>query len=123
MSSANPSKSSSSRKRKTRTPQDPIPGDANPPPTTFRIDPTCQRLIALARLGHWHAQRTGRGLHRSVPYRWHQRGIKDRDGCIHRLPTVRLGGIAYTSEEAIAWWTTALSSKAAPEGAPGAGRG
>jgi hypothetical protein len=29
---------------------------------------------------------------------------------IHRQPTARLGRIAHTVEEAIAWWTPALSS-------------
>lgn len=56
--------------------------------------------------------KTFRPLHQSEgrwhigdPYRWAQIGVEGI-----RLPTVRLGGMRYTSEEAIAWWTAALSS-------------
>jgi hypothetical protein len=73
--------------------------------TIYRIDPLRDRLRSLRKLGAWHKERTGEDLHRSVPYRWAQVGIGGL-----RLPTVRIGGVRYTSEEAIAWWTAAISS-------------
>lgn len=78
------------------------------PPTDYSIDATRDRLIALAKVGSWYEQRTGRKLHRTVPYSWRHRGVQAADGTLIRLPTVRLGGIRYTSEEAIAWWAAAI---------------
>ena len=78
------------------------------PPSDYSIDATRDRLIALARVSSWYEQRTGRKLHRTVPYRWRHRGVQTADGTLIRLPTVRLGGMRYTSEEAIAWWTAAI---------------
>lgn len=83
----------------------------HPPSPTYLIDPTRECLIALASLGAWYEKRTGRKLHRTVPYGWRHRGVKRADGTIVRLPTVRLGGTYFTSEQAIAWWTAALASK------------
>jgi hypothetical protein len=73
----------------------------------YRIDPARERLIALRRVVRWYTDRTGESLHRSVPYRWAQHGVAGV-----RLPTVRLGGARYTSQEAIAWWTAALNGEA-----------
>ena len=75
--------------------------------TSYRVDPLRDRLLSLRRLGEWHKERTGEPLHRSVPYRWAQIGV----GGI-RLPTVRIGGVRYTSEEAIAWWSAAIDGGA-----------
>ncbi|MBP8300247.1 MAG: DUF1580 domain-containing protein [Planctomycetes bacterium] len=79
----------------------------SPETPTYRVDPLRDRLLPLRKLGSWHKDRTGESLHRSVPYRWAQIGV----GGI-RLPTVRLGGTRYTSEEAIAWWTAAINGGA-----------
>lgn len=78
-----------------------------PETPTYRVDLLRDRLLALRSLCTWHKGRTGESLHRSVPYRWAQIGV----GGI-RLPTVRLGGTRYTSEEAIAWWTAAINGGA-----------
>lgn len=72
------------------------------------IDPAREQLLAVAKLCAWHEQRTGKRPHRSVPYRWCREGI---NGIC--LPTVQLGGVRYTSEEAIAWWTRQLGARAA----------
>ncbi len=92
-------------------------GDSSQHPATpiHLIDPCRERLIALARLGSWYEERTGRRLHRCVPYRWRQRGVRSADGRVVRLPTIQLGGVRYTSEEAIAWWTTAIDRGASHE--------
>jgi hypothetical protein len=79
----------------------------------YAIDPNRDRLIALARLVEWYEARTGRRLHRSVTYRWRQRGVRAEDGSLLRLPTLRIGGVRYTSEEAIAWWTAAIDGQPA----------
>ncbi len=82
--------------------------DAAPPqPPRYDINPVEERLIALRRLARWHADRTGERVHRSAPYRWARRGIR---GVL--LPTVQVGGIRYTSEAAIAWWTAMLTGGA-----------
>jgi hypothetical protein len=78
------------------------------PSRSHNIDPTRERLIALARFGSWYEQRTGRRLDRTVVYRWRRRGMRTADGARLQLPTVQLGGVRYTSEEAIAWWSAAL---------------
>lgn len=85
-------------------------------PTTqsYQVDPNRDRLIALARLVEWFEARTGRRLHRSVTYRWRQRGVRGEDGTVYKLPTIRIGGNRFTSEEAIAWWTAVV------DGAPAA---
>lgn len=92
--------------------------DTQQAPTTqgqsYQVDPNRDRLIAMARLVEWYEARTGRRLHRSVTYRWRQRGVRAADGTVYRLPTVRIGGMRYTSEEAIAWWTAVV------DGAPAA---
>ncbi len=80
----------------------------------YTINPNRDRLIAMARLVEWYEERTGRRLHRSVTYRWRQRGVRAADGTVYRLPTVRIGGFRYTSEEGIAWWTAVV------DGAPAA---
>lgn len=74
--------------------------------SAYRIDTNSDRLLQLARLADWLATRTGRQLHRSVPYSWRRNGIAGI-----RLPTVRLGGAHYTSQEAFSWWTTQLSQQ------------
>ena len=51
-------------------------------------------------------RRTGRRVHRDIGYRWRQRGVRGV-----KLPCTRLGGLYYTSEEAIAWWTRALAGE------------
>ena len=79
----------------------------------YAIDPNRDRLIALAGLATWYEERTGRRMHRSATYRWRQRGVRAADGTLLRLPTVRIGGIRYTSEEAIAWWTAAIDGQPA----------
>lgn len=79
----------------------------------YAIDPHRDRLIAMARLVEWYEARTGRRLHRSVTYRWRQRGVRAEDGTMLRLPTVRIGGMRYTSEEAIAWWSAAIDGQPA----------
>lgn len=83
------------------------------PTPGYSIDPNRDRLIALARLVEWYEERTGRRLHRSVTYRWRQRGVRAEDGTVLRLPTVRIGGARFTSEEAIAWWTAAIDGQPA----------
>lgn len=79
----------------------------NPEPTSatepYSIDPARDRLLSLRRVVEWYTSRTGERLHRTVPYRWAQRGI----GGI-RLPTVRIGRARFTSEEALTWWTAAI---------------
>lgn len=89
--------------------------DTEHPPTiaSYVVDPHRDRLIPLARLVDWYQQRTGRRLHRSVTYRWRQRGVRTPDGTVLRLPCVRIGGIRYTSEEAIAWWAAAIDGQPA----------
>ena len=85
----------------------------------YSINPSRDRLIALAKLVQWYEQRTGRRLHRSVTYRWRQRGVAGI-----KLPTIRLGGTRYTSEEAIAWWTAAIDGQERAFGAhPSTGQG
>ena len=78
------------------------------PSRSHSIDPTRERLIALSQFGSWYEQRTGRRLDRTVVYRWRRRGVRTTDGSRLQLPTVQLGGVRYTSEEAIVWWTAAL---------------
>jgi len=69
----------------------------------YRVDPLRDHLLSLRRLGEWHRERTGEALHRSVPYKWAQVGVSGI-----RLPTVRIGGVRYTSKEAIAWWASEI---------------
>ena len=81
-----------------------------PSPTAtghYIIDPNRDRLLPLRRLPEWHLSRAGVRVHRSAGYRWAQHGV----GGV-RLPIVRIGGLHYTSEEAIAWWTAALERAA-----------
>jgi hypothetical protein len=79
---------------------------------TYTIDPSHDRLIALATFPRWHEERTGRRIHRTLPYQWRSRGVLATDGTVRRLPTIRIGGVRYTSEEAIAWWTAAINGSA-----------
>lgn len=88
--------------------------DAPPPRTRggYVICPATATLLPLRRLAEWHHQRTGDRIHRSVPYRWAHQGLRG----VH-LPTIRIGGRLYTSVQAIAWWTAALSSSASASSA------
>ena len=88
------------------------------PSRAHNIDPTRERLIALARFGSWYEQRTGRTLDRTVVYRWRRRGVRAADGSRLQLPTVQLGGVRYTSEEAIAWWSAAIDAGQRAGGRP-----
>ncbi|MFN7590324.1 MAG: DUF1580 domain-containing protein [Planctomycetota bacterium] len=75
------------------------------PATIYEIDPTRDRLVSMRRVPGWFTAHVQEPLHRSAPYRWARQGIRGI-----RLPTVRIGGRRYTSEEAIAWWTAALTA-------------
>lgn len=72
---------------------------------SYHIDALCDRLLALRRLADWHQHRTGEAIHRSVRYRWAKRGIRGI-----RLPTILVGGVRFTSEEAVRWWTRTLAA-------------
>lgn len=85
---------------------------------TFLIDVNTQTLVRTATVPAWLEARTGTGKHRTAVWRWHDQGVVAACGHRIRLPTVRIGGITYTSEEAIAWWTAALSAPA-PEDSDG----
>lgn len=71
----------------------------------YSIHPIRDHLIALTDLAKWHQNRTGRSLHRTAAYRWSRSGINGM-----RLPTIQIGGISYTSEEALTWWATVLTN-------------
>lgn len=75
------------------------------PEPSYEIDPTRERLVSMRRVPDWFTAHAQEPLHRSAPYRWARQGIRGI-----RLPTVRIGGRRYTSEEAIAWWTAALTA-------------
>jgi hypothetical protein len=77
----------------------------HPAATQYEIDPTRERLVSMRRVPDWITAHSQEQLHRSAPYRWARDGIRGI-----RLPTVRIGGRRYTSEEAIGWWAAALSS-------------
>jgi hypothetical protein len=79
-------------------------------PHSFRVDVNTQTLVQTAAVPAWLASRTGAGKHRTAVWRWQVHGVVAACGHRVRLPTVRIGGITYTSEEAIAWWTAALTA-------------
>lgn len=56
-----------------------------------------ERLITLSAAARWIAGRTDRKTHVSTVYRWAAKGLA-RNG---RLETIRVGGIVYTSREAL----------------------
>ena len=84
----------------------------HPTSPDYTIDAGREQLIALSKLPNWYEERTGRPLHRTVPYGWRTRGIKTTRGLTVCLPTIKIGGIRYTSVEAIAWWTAAIEGSA-----------
>jgi hypothetical protein len=57
--------------------------------------------------------RAGRPTHPSTPYRWATRGVRG-----HRLEVIRLGGVTYTSREALQRFAVRLTADAAGPPAP-----
>lgn len=74
----------------------------------YRIDLHGDDLIPLALVKDWHERRTGQLVHRTVPYGWARRGVAGV-----RLPTIQIGGVRFTSREALSWWTAAVQSRMA----------
>ena len=68
---------------------------------SFLIDVNTQTLVRTSGVPAWLAARTGVGKHRTAVWRWHGQGVVAACGHRVRLPVVRIGGISYTSEEAI----------------------
>ncbi|MEQ1633389.1 MAG: hypothetical protein ABL997_13510 [Planctomycetota bacterium] len=69
--------------------------------------------MAVRDLSIWIEQTTGETVDRSSTWRWCSYGLKASCGCQIRLPSVRLGKTRFTTEEAISWWTVALSKRQA----------
>lgn len=61
------------------------------------IDIANEHLLALREVPAYLARSGGRRMHRSTAFRWVLRGVGAR-----RLESVRLGGVRYTSVEALA---------------------
>jgi hypothetical protein len=82
------------------------------------IDHSQETVVPLGEAGHYLPHRgDGRALHRSTLQRWTRRGI-----CGVRLETLRVGGIVYTSVEALGRFlektnlaAASRSSEAVPE--------
>jgi hypothetical protein len=81
---------------------------------TFIVDLASQTCFPVAELPERAESLLNRRLHTSTPYRW-IKGARAVDGSIVSLPVLRVGGVMYTSIEALQWFAERLS--AAP-GAP-----
>jgi hypothetical protein len=78
------------------------------------IDISTETLLTLSQAARLRPPgRAGRPTHPSTPYRWATRGIRG-----HRLEVVRLGGVTYTSREALQRFAERLTSDAAGLPAP-----
>jgi hypothetical protein len=78
------------------------------------IDISKESLITLSQAARLRPPgRAGRPTHPSTPYRWATRGIRG-----HRLEIIRLGGVAYTSREALQRFAERLTADAAGPPAP-----
>jgi hypothetical protein len=51
-------------------------------------------------------------VHPATPYRWATRGVRAADGTVVRLETIRVGGVLYTSCEALQRFCDRLSAGA-----------
>jgi len=78
------------------------------------IDLHTSSVVALRDLPDLLPRRRGRKVHLSTIYRWADRGV----GGI-RLETTRIGGVLYTSHEALAEFTRLLSKDTAGDGLRG----
>lgn len=66
------------------------------------IDAFGEKVLSLAEaVKRLPKSRVGKRLHCSVIFRWAQRGLKSYDGQIVRLETIKIGGRAFTSLEAL----------------------
>lgn len=77
---------------------------------TYTIDIHRDNLIQLPAVVEYWRQRFNKRLHRCMPYRWTNHGVLSADGELVRLPSVKVGGLKYTSIEAIAWWSATLQN-------------
>lgn len=71
---------------------------------SYQIDIEGERLISLAEAAR---SLPGGAVHVATVHRWRLRGIRGI-----RLPSVLVGGIRYTSREALVWWFAAVTAVA-----------
>jgi hypothetical protein len=75
------------------------------------IDTQTETVLTLAQAARWIPGRNGQGVHVSTTWRWTLRGIR---GVL--LETILIGGIRYTSQEALQRFFEATT--AAADGTP-----
>jgi hypothetical protein len=77
------------------------------------IDPLTERLRSLAEAARrLPALRGSKPVNPSTVWRWTTRGVRNRDGVLVRLETIKLGGTCCTSDQALVRFFRALTADA-----------
>ena len=76
------------------------------------IDMQTDSLVHLREVPDLLPRRRGRKVHLSTVYRWTDRGVGGT-----KLETLKVGGVAYTSQEALARFIAELSGETPPRNA------
>jgi hypothetical protein len=74
------------------------------------IDPLTEKLRSFAEAARrLPALRGGKPVNPSTVWRWTTRGVRNRDGVLVRLETIKVGGTCCTSDEALVRFFLALT--------------
>jgi hypothetical protein len=74
------------------------------------IDPLTEKLRSFTEAARrLPALRGGKPVNPSTVWRWTSRGVRNRDGVLVRLETIKLGGTCCTSDEALVRFFRALT--------------